>query len=49
MQLQYLKYLLDIEQTNSLSKTAEANFVSRQALTKSLQSLEKKSVQHFIM
>lgn len=41
MQLQYLKYLLDIEQTNSLSKTAEANFVSRQALTKSLQSLEK--------
>ena len=41
MQLQYLKYLLDIEQTNSLSKTAEANFISRQALTKNLHSLEK--------
>ena len=40
MRLDQLRYLRDINQTNSISKTASRFFVSPQALSKSMQQLE---------
>ena len=40
MRLDQLRYLRDISQTNSISKTASRFFVSPQALSKSMQQLE---------
>lgn len=40
MQLEYLKYLISINQLHSLTKAADSHFISRQALSKNLSSLE---------
>lgn len=40
MKLEQLRYLCDIEQTKSLSKTSSRFFISPQALSKSMQQLE---------
>lgn len=40
MQLDYLKYLLTLQQLHSLTKTADAHYISRQSLAKNLASLE---------
>lgn len=41
MRLEQIKYLLDISKNNSITKTAEQNFISQQSLFKSIKSLEK--------
>ena len=41
MRLEYLKYLITIKETHSLTKTAELHYISPPALFKSLKSIEK--------
>ena len=41
MRIEQLQYLLEIRENHSISKTAEANFISQQSLSKAIKALEQ--------